>query len=946
MPYATILHARTLVLFLGGLLAASLPTAPDAQAQIVFDVNSIADDADDNVGDKVCATAAGECTLRAALEEISAEDIQDRWVVEFDQIPTATENGRQVARIQTESEIDLNGSGVELRGDTAPGWQAGDPPIVYLDGSSATGGATDGLELKVDADTVSIIGLGIVGFPDDGINLIGSATGDRPIHVAIQYNWIGIEPDGTANGNGFGSSSLEQGAGIDISNSRNVTIGASGVSGFASDPIPNTAVIFATGGENVIGGNAEMGINLFSSDNVDRPLREGRVVIANNYIGLLPDGTTPRGNGTYGIKVENTRDSYIGYVNADGDRFPNYVAGNASGGIFIDSETIQVAGNVMGTTADATSTSTSLAPGQDGILLQNPERAGTNYIGDVPGDGISGQYNVIGGYGYGVRAGTDDNSNTAGAEADGESIRENYFGVSPDGTSLPIRQAGVYAQFADSLRIDGNTFGNIGSGGTEDAAISIPQSENGFHQIENNLIGVLSDGSAQPITGDGIYFGNPGVSDSSIGSNFIGNATRNGIYVFDQSNALDGPNITNNSIGTTESGADIGNGDAGIRFFNAQSGVVGSRGDQSDPDATGNQIGFNGGPGVAVTGTDSRTVIRGNTFRDNAGPMIDLGDDGVTSNDGADGDADTGPNKLLNTPEVISFDCQPGLSADNLTLTYRVRTTSGNASFDTNAGILVDLYAGSDPNTVDTYLTTDTYLSGFTNQTVTASAVNLCDQYLFLTTTDDFTFASSLREERSTSEFFNPAPLLPVELAAFEVVASGRRQAQLTWETLSEENNAGFEVDHRAPDASRWAQVGSVEGAGTTTQRQSYTFTLEELSVGEHRFRLRQIDMDGTVTVLDEKALRIRLGAEFKLRVAPNPVRASARGSLVLQEAQTVRATLYDVLGRAVRLVHDGPMSAGPNRLRLGAGALESGRYFLRVKGESFSTTTSVTVVR
>jgi hypothetical protein len=104
--------------------------------------------------------------------------------------------------------------------------------------------------------------------------------------------------------------------------------------------------------------------------------------------------------------------------------------------------------------------------------------------------------------------------------------------------------------------------------------------------------------------------------------------------------------------------------------------------------------------------------------------------------------------------------------------------------------------------------------------------------------------------------------------------------------------------------------------------------------------------MDGTVTVLDEKALRIRLGAEFKLRVAPNPVRASARGSLVLQEAQTVRATLYDVLGRAVRLVHDGPMSAGPNRLRLGAGALESGRYFLRVKGESFSTTTSVTVVR
>jgi hypothetical protein len=104
--------------------------------------------------------------------------------------------------------------------------------------------------------------------------------------------------------------------------------------------------------------------------------------------------------------------------------------------------------------------------------------------------------------------------------------------------------------------------------------------------------------------------------------------------------------------------------------------------------------------------------------------------------------------------------------------------------------------------------------------------------------------------------------------------------------------------------------------------------------------------MDGTVTVLDEKALRIRLETEFELSIAPNPLRAAARGSLVLQEAQTVRATLYDVLGRAVRLVHDGPMSAGSNRLQFGAGALESGRYFLRVEGESFSTTTSVTVVR
>lgn len=948
MNQATNLRLLPLLMLCAALmLMVSLP-ATSAQAQIVLKVNSVADDSDDNIGDEICETAAGECTLRAALQEISAEDVQDRWVVEFDQIPLATENGRQVARIATGSELDLNGSNVQLRGDTAPGWQAGDPPIVYIDGSSSTGGATDGIELRTDADTVSIIGLGIVGFPDDGINLIGSGSSlstARPFHVAIQYCWIGIEPDGTANGNGFDSASTDQGAGIDIANPLNVTIGASGVSGFSSDPIPNTAVIYADGGENVIGGNAEMGINLFSTDTVNRPFREGNVVIANNFIGLLPDGTTPRGNGTFGIKIENTRESYIGYVNSSQERFPNYIAGNGSGGIFIDSETIQVVGNVLGTTADASSTSSTLAPGQDGILLQNPTTVGVNFIGNIEGDGIVDQYNIIGGYVYGIRAGTDDNSNTSGAEADYEFIRENYFGVSPNGDAIPLQSAGIYAQFADSLRISGNRFGNIGSGGAEDAAISLPQSEIGNHRIENNLIGVLDDGSAQPINGDGIYMGDPGPSDSFIDNNFIGNATRNGVHIFDTQNVLDGPQLRNNAIGITPAGAPIGNADAGVLFSNSASGVVGAR-STSDINTYSNDIGFNGDGGVVVRGNDSRIPIRGNRFRNNSGPMIDLGGDGNTSNDVAEGDADVGPNKLLNTPEVVSFDCQPGLAEDDLTLTYRVRTSSGNATFDSSEGILIDLYAGSDPNTLDTYLATDNYLNGFTNKTVTASAPNLCSQYLFLTTTDDFTFTSSLQEDRSTSEFFNPAPLLPVELAMFDVIPTGDNEAQLTWQTVSEENNDRFEIDHQSPDATGWANVGSVDGAHTTTQPQDYAFTVENLETGTHTFRLRQIDVDGTDTVLDEKTVRIRLSTAFALTIGPNPVRSSAKGALELQEAQSVRATLYDVLGRSVRVIHDGEMQAGTNTLSIDAGTLGSGRYFLRIEGEAFTTTRSITVVR
>lgn len=63
--------------------------------------------------------------------------------------------------------------------------------------------------------------------------------------------------------------------------------------------------------------------------------------------------------------------------------------------------------------------------------------------------------------------------------------------------------------------------------------------------------------------------------------------------------------------------------------------------------ALGNTIEGNGGAGIAVTaGTGHR--LRGNSIFANAGPAIDLGDDGVTPNDPLD--PDSGPNGRQNAP--------------------------------------------------------------------------------------------------------------------------------------------------------------------------------------------------------------------------------------------------------------------------------------------------------
>jgi hypothetical protein len=190
-----------------------------------------------------------------------------------------------------------------------------------------------------------------------------------------------------------------------------------------------------------------------------------------------------------------------------------------------------------------------------------------------------------------------------------------------------------------------------------------------------------------------------------------------------------------------------------------------------------------------------------------------------------------------------------------------------------------------------------------------------------------------------------PNPI-PVELSGFGATVADET-ARLTWTTASETNNAGFHVEHRGPDADQFAATGFVEGHGTTDQPQQYRYRTDPLDPGRHVFRLRQVDLDGSATRSDTVAVRVRLAEAATMQVAPNPVRTQATVSLRVRTEQAVTVHLYDVLGRQVRTVHEGPLA--PDRahtLRVNAGDLSSGLYLLRADGEHFQRTRRITVVR
>ena len=189
------------------------------------------------------------------------------------------------------------------------------------------------------------------------------------------------------------------------------------------------------------------------------------------------------------------------------------------------------------------------------------------------------------------------------------------------------------------------------------------------------------------------------------------------------------------------------------------------------------------------------------------------------------------------------------------------------------------------------------------------------------------------------------AAAVPVELAAFAatVEATG---ALLTWRTEGESGNAGFHVEHRRPDAAAFDEVAFVDGAGTTAEPQDYAFRVPGLDVGVHRFRLRQVDLDGTVAFGPEVEVFVEAGRTLYLAAYPNPA-ASGSGTVAvaLDRRQPLRVEVFDALGRRVAALHDG--AASPERvLHLPLPELAPGPYVVRASAGAARVSRRITVTR
>ena len=191
---------------------------------------------------------------------------------------------------------------------------------------------------------------------------------------------------------------------------------------------------------------------------------------------------------------------------------------------------------------------------------------------------------------------------------------------------------------------------------------------------------------------------------------------------------------------------------------------------------------------------------------------------------------------------------------------------------------------------------------------------------------------------------------VPVEMTSFTVSVLAN-DVMLNWSTATELNNKGFTVErsvhNQQSSVSKWESVGFVNGKGTTTQPNQYSFVDNNVGYGTYYYRLAQVNFDGTITYSREVEVNVGLPIKFALEQNyPNPFNPSTVISWQMPVRSQVMLKLYDILGSEIKTLVNEIIEAGYHRFELNASSLPSGVYFYKLDAGNYSSSKKMILLR
>ena len=601
---------------------------------------------------------------------------------------------------------------------------------------------------------------------------------------------------------------------------------------FAALPGTDAGIII----ENAGGGSEIRGLVINScKGNGIRIFGSSNNTIAGNYIGTDRLGTTCNASlgNLVGIRIEGTASNpsngnVIGGT-PPGNRNIISASRNISDGIQMESRNgatsnNTIRGNYIGT--DVNGAGTSCGNSRDGIQMFGAHPVANNVIAEnvISGNASQGIW-------------------LSGAGTIGTVIRGNKIGTNAAGTgsSIPNVVAGVTLESGTNNNVVGGTTTqdrNLISGNANGIQLNNASS----NLIQGNHIGTNVNGDAAlPNTGQGIvvYGGGSnntiGGTAAGAGNVISGNSSGRGIEIRDP--GANGNIVQGNKIGTNAAGMGRVPNQIGVSIaFGPDNNIIGGTAANE-----GNLIAYNTTDGMHLVQTGDPTLnnsILGNAFHSNGSLGIDLNDDGVTSNDGGDGDS--GPNDLLNFPLLTAAIH----SAGTLTTHFKLDVPAGVGEwyriefFRDPFGAAPPVFAGSlDVNKTTAGSSSHTHMfPGSPGDVITA-------------TTTHCTNGPPCTTFASTSEFSAALNVATTEVTLLSFAAEGRDGAvDLSWTTASELWNLGFHLYRAEAAGGPYTRITTslIPGLGSSPTGRSYAYRDSGLVNGRtYYYELEDVETTG-----------------------------------------------------------------------------------------------------
>jgi photosystem II stability/assembly factor-like uncharacterized protein len=172
---------------------------------------------------------------------------------------------------------------------------------------------------------------------------------------------------------------------------------------------------------------------------------------------------------------------------------------------------------------------------------------------------------------------------------------------------------------------------------------------------------------------------------------------------------------------------------------------------------------------------------------------------------------------------------------------------------------------------------------------------------------------------------------IPVELTSF-TAETGVNTVVLNWSTATETNNNGFEIERKLKNQ-EWVTIGFVQGKGTTTEIQNYSYVDDYSSLpyeGTVLYRLKQIDYNGSFEYSEQLAVNLTfIPSEYYVsQNYPNPFNPSTTIKYSLPVESFVRINIYNAIGEVIEELVSKMQSFGNYEVTWNAQNQSSGIYY------------------